>query len=243
MRLMWFESLALLSWPLKAGATVAGLAFWLFATLGLLQGAHAQTPATAAGSSAPVLLVVGDSLSAEYGLTRGSGWVALLEQRLQEKNLDYRVHNASISGDTSSGGASRLPALLRQHQPAIVVIELGGNDALRGLPLHLTRDNLARMVRESREAGARPVLVGMQIPPNYGPAYARQFEQLFAEVAQAVNADLVPFLLEGIALNEAMFQADRIHPNEQAQPTLLKNVWPVLEPLMNASDTNGDTAR
>lgn len=220
----------------------------LLLAIALSATAQGQTRAAANGSAdAPVVLVVGDSLSAEYGLQRGAGWVALLAQRLRDRGLPHHVQNASISGDTTSGGASRLPALLREHQPAVVVIELGGNDALRGLPLHLTRDNLARMVRESRAAGAEPVVVGMQIPPNYGPAYARQFEALFADVAQAGNAALVPFLLDGIALDEAMFQADRIHPNEQAQPTLLDNVWPVLEPLLtplrSASDTARDTVR
>jgi len=197
---------------------------------GLALGAPAlaQTAPAEAGSEAPVILVVGDSLSAEYGLPRGAGWVTLLEQRLATEGHAFQVINASISGDTTSGGASRLPNLLRTHQPAVVIVELGGNDALRGLPLRLSRDNLTRMVQRAQESGARVVLASMQIPPNYGPTYTREFQALFGEVAETTGAALVPFLLEGIATDEAMFQADRIHPNEAAQPALLDNVWPVL---------------
>ena len=181
------------------------------------------------------VLVLGDSLSAEYGLRRGSGWVALLEQRLAEQKLPWRVVNASISGDTTSGGRSRLPALLTQHQPAVVVIELGGNDALRGLPLEMTEQNLRAMAQAARVAGARVLVVGMQVPPNYGAAYTQRFANTFAVVAKAEKAALVPFLLKGVADGKdplALFQADRIHPNEQAQPTLLANVWPTLQPLL-----------
>lgn len=183
----------------------------------------------------PALLIVGDSLSAEYGLRRGTGWVALLEQRLQAEQRPWRVVNASISGDTTSGGRSRLPALLRQHQPKVVVIELGGNDALRGLPLNMTQDNLAHMARISREAGARVLVLGMQMPPNYGARYAEQFAQLFATVAQQEKAALVPFFLEGVANGPdptALFQPDRIHPSEAAQPRMLDNVWPELSKLL-----------
>jgi len=200
----------------------------LLAGLALAIPAWAQTAPIDGGSEPPAILVVGDSLSAEYGLKRGAGWVALLEQRLADEGHAFRVINASISGDTTSGGASRLPNLLRQHQPAVVIVELGGNDALRGLPLRLSRDNLLRMVRRAQESGAQVILAGMQIPPNYGPAYAREFQELFGEVAETTGAALVPFLLEGIATDEAMFQADRIHPNEAAQTALLENVWPVL---------------
>lgn len=188
-----------------------------------------------AQSAEPVVLVVGDSLSAEYGLRRGSGWVALLEQRLAQEKRRVRVVNASISGDTTSGGRSRLPALLRQHKPAVVLLELGGNDALRGLPLNMTRDNLAAMARQAREAGARVLLLGMDMPPNYGAAYAREFRELFSTVARQEKAALVPFFLKDVAdLAEPtrLFQADRIHPNETAQPIMLDNVWPALRPLL-----------
>jgi acyl-CoA thioesterase-1 len=191
-------------------------------------------PATAAAPRR--VLVVGDSLSAEYGLARGSGWVSLLEQRLANEKLEAQVINASISGDTTSGGRTRLPALLAQHKPTHVIVELGGNDALRGLPLAMTRDNLAAMLRASRAADARTLLVGMQVPPNYGRAYADEFATLFTSVAKAEGAALVPFLLAGVADSpkaESLFQADRIHPNAQAQPTMLANVWPVLKPLLS----------
>jgi len=181
------------------------------------------------------LLVVGDSLSAEYGIARGSGWVALLEQRLAREKIAARVVNASISGDTTSGGRSRLPALLAQHHPTHVLIELGGNDALRGLPLSMTRDNLAAMVKASREAGAKVLLLGMQVPPNYGRKYGEEFAALFGSVARTGGAALVPFFLEGVANApnaEAMFQSDRIHPVADAQPVMLANVWPVLAPLL-----------
>lgn len=178
---------------------------------------------------------MGDSLSAEYGLARGRGWVALLEARLRNTHPQWRVVNASISGETSSGGRSRVPALLEQHRPAVLVVELGGNDALRGLPLTMTRDNLADMVRRGRQAGARVLLLGMQMPPNYGRSYADAFAALYAEVARAEQATLVPFFLKGVADAAdptALFQADRIHPSEAAQPTMLDNVWPALRGLL-----------
>ena len=198
--------------------------------------AHSR-PAGAATLARQTVLVVGDSLSAEYGLARGSGWVALLEKRLaaQKRAGEVEVVNASVSGDTTSGGRSRLPALLTRHQPAVVVLELGGNDALRGLPLSMTRDNLVAMVQASKAAGARVLLVGMQVPPNYGRKYADDFAGLFADVARSEKTALVPFLLEGVANSaqaESLFQADRIHPNAQAQATMLDNVWPVLQPLL-----------
>lgn len=185
--------------------------------------------------SEPVVLIVGDSLSAEYGLRRGSGWVALLEQRLASDKAGVRVVNASISGDTTSGGRSRLPTLLQQHRPATVVIELGGNDALRGLPLDMTRDNLQAMARQARESGAKVLLLGMEMPPNYGARYAQEFRQVFANVAKAEKAALLPFFLKGVADGPdpvALFQADRIHPNESAQARMLDNVWPELRKLL-----------
>ena len=186
------------------------------------------------------MLVVGDSLSAEYGLRRGSGWVALLEQRLVQQKFAATVVNASISGDTTSGGRSRLPGLLLQHKPTHVILELGGNDALRGLPMDMTRANLLQMARASKAAGAAVLLAGMQVPPNYGRKYSDEFSGLFASVAQAEGAALVPFLLKGVAdapSAELMFQPDRIHPVEAAHPVILDNVWPVLRPLLQASAT------
>jgi acyl-CoA thioesterase-1 len=198
--------------------------------------AAAQTAGSAAATPPRhTLLVVGDSLSAEYGLARGSGWVALLERRIAAEKLPVRVVNASISGDTTSGGRSRLGALLRQHRPTVVLIELGGNDALRGLPLQGTRENLQAMVQASKAANAKPLLVGMQVPPNYGRQYANDFAALFGTVAQAEKIPLVPFLLAGVAdvpEAEKMFQPDRIHPNASAQPRMLDNVWPVLRPML-----------
>jgi acyl-CoA thioesterase I len=179
--------------------------------------------------------VVGDSLSAEYGLRRGTGWVALLERKLASEALVAKVVNASISGDTTSGGQSRLAGLLKTHQPTHVVIELGGNDALRGLPLQLTQDNLDKMTRAAQDAGAKVLLVGMQVPPNYGADYARRFEALFATVARERKAALVPFLLKGVADGPdalRLFQPDRIHPREEAHPTMLANVWPELRKLL-----------
>ena len=192
--------------------------------------------AQAPQASQPVILVVGDSLSAEYGLPRGSGWVALLEQRLAREKIAARVVNASISGDTTSGGRSRLPALLAQHKPTHVVLELGGNDALRGLPIAMTQDNLAVMTRAAKAAGARVLVAGMQMPPNYGRQYGEQFASMFATVAKNEGVALVPFFLKGVAdvedSVEKMFQPDRIHPNAAAQPVMLGNVWPVLAPLL-----------
>jgi len=183
-----------------------------------------------------VILVVGDSLSAEYGLQRGSGWVALLEKRLAQEKIAAGVVNASISGDTTSGGRSRLPALLAQHKPAVVIVELGGNDALRGLPLAMTERNLAEMARASKAAGARVLLAGMQVPPNYGRQYNEDFAALFGKVARAEGTALLPFLLKGVgdAPNASeLFQPDRIHPKEAAHPIILGNVWPVLRPLLS----------
>jgi len=189
----------------------------------------------AAGAAPPTLLVVGDSLSAEYGLQRGQGWVALLEARLGSQKKAYRVVNASISGDTTSGGRTRLPALLRQHKPALVIIELGGNDALRGLPLASSRDNLTAMVKAAKATGAKVLLLGMQVPPNYGARYGRDFAALFTQVATSQKTALLPFLLKGVADRadaEDWFQPDRIHPKARAHPVMLDNVWPVLQPLL-----------
>jgi acyl-CoA thioesterase-1 len=181
------------------------------------------------------VLVLGDSLSAEYGLARGSGWVALLAAKLARQGPPTQVVNASISGETSSGGRSRLPALLRQHRPDVVVIELGANDALRGLPLAMTEANLKAMTEAARTAGARVLIVGMALPPNYGRRYTEEFMALFGKVARAEGAALVPFLLHGVAdvpQSRTLFQADGIHPKAEAHPRMLANVWPVLLPLL-----------
>ena len=202
----------------------------------LAQGiASAQATTVPPAGAGAAILVVGDSLSAEYGISRGSGWVALLEQRLAQEGRRERVINASISGDTTAGGRSRLPALLRQHQPRWVVIELGGNDALRGLPIATTRDNLKAMVQAAQATSAQVMLVGMQVPPNYGKAYADAFSGVFQEVGRATGAAVVPFLLKGVADGpkaEEMFQPDRIHPKEAAHPIMLDNVWPTLKGLL-----------
>jgi acyl-CoA thioesterase-1 len=203
----------------------------------LATAAPAQGTPAAATATQPVILIVGDSLSAEYGLARGTGWVNLLTQRLAREKLPWRVVNASISGDTTSGGRTRLPALLREHSPRVVVIELGGNDALRGLPLAMTQGNLTAMTQAAKAAGARVLIAGMQVPPNYGRAYGEAFANLFATVARAEGAALVPFFLAGVADvpdADRFFQPDRIHPTAEAQPRMLDNVWPALRPLLRA---------
>ena len=188
-------------------------------------------PASAA-RAAQTILVFGDSISAGYGLAQDEGWVALLEQRIQRDQLDYRVVNVSISGETTLGGLNRISAALNDHQPAVVIIALGGNDGLRGNPLEDTRRNLIGIVAACRNAGARVVIAGMRVPPNYGPVYARRFEGLFAEVARQQNVSLVPFMLQGFADDRNMFQADGIHPVAGAQPRILVNVYRRLRPLL-----------
>jgi acyl-CoA thioesterase-1 len=200
--------------------------------LGQAQPAANASPASR--SSKDTVLVVGDSLSAEYGLKRGSGWVALLEEKLQAERRSVTVVNASISGDTTAGGRARLAALLSQHKPSIVIIELGANDALRGLALEATHQNLLAMARAAQKAKARVLLVGMQVPPNYGGAYSETFAGLFPQIAKTTQAGLVPFLLKNVADIEdttQLFQRDRIHPNESAHPIMLANVWPELRKL------------
>ncbi|NBO15063.1 MAG: arylesterase [Betaproteobacteria bacterium] len=193
-------------------------------------------PLQAVSPSSPRrLLVVGDSLSAEYGIAKDTGWVALLQQRLSQSKTPWQVINASISGDTTSGGRARLPRLLEQHQPHLVIIELGGNDALRGLALSASQDHLQAMIRASKAAGAKVLLVGMEMPPNYGPRYLREFREMYQRLAKAEKVPLVPFLLAGIAdLPDASewFQPDRIHPLAKAHPKMLDNVWRGLEPLL-----------
>lgn len=201
-------------------------------TIGLLAGA---TTVQANGTAMPsnTMVIVGDSLSSEYGIRRNTGWVQLLRDKMAASMPTLpRVINASISGDTTSSGLTRLPALLKEYQPAIVLIELGGNDALRGLSLDMTRDNLTEMITLSQTAGANVILAGMQIPPNYGPAYTKQFRDMFPAVAQQTKAYLIPFLLAGLELDRSLFIEDGIHPAEHAQPLLLDNVWTVLEPVI-----------
>lgn len=180
-------------------------------------------PAAAQG-----ILILGDSISAAFGLEISDGWVNLLERRLEAQNLPFEVHNASVSGDTTAGGLARLPALLARHEPNLVVIELGGNDGLRGLPTDKMQQNLAAMVERSRAAGAEVVLLGMRIPPNYGVRYTSAFEQVFRDVAEQQQVPLVPFVLEGVAGVPELMQADGVHPNAQGQPGILDNAWPVI---------------
>jgi acyl-CoA thioesterase I len=176
--------------------------------------------------------VLGDSLSAGYGLRSAQGWVALLEQRLQTQGYEYRVVNASVSGETSGGGLQRLPRTLELHRPAVVIVELGANDGLRGLNVPITRDNLKKIVAEAKKAGAEVLLVGMRLPPNYGPRYTNDFMRMYREIATESKVALVPFLLQSVALKPELMQADGLHPTATAQPALLDTVWPQLKPLL-----------
>ena len=224
---------------LRGAAALAAARLAPFPVLGLSAGRSAAQPASGSratggsrsdGGSDRLILVLGDSLAAEYGIGRGEGWVKLLEQRAAPRG--WGIVNASISGETTSGGLSRLPALLAKHQPDITVIELGSNDALRGLQMAATEANLRKMVQLAREAASQTLLVGMMMPPNFGPAYARQFSDMFRRVAEAEKSALVPFLLEGFADDLSWFQPDRIHPTAKAQPRMLDNVWPVLSRML-----------
>ena len=197
--------------------------------------AFASDGAAAAAPAGKQIVVVGDSVSAEFGLSRGSGWVALLGQRVAAEKLPWTVSNASISGDTTSGGLARLPTVLQQRHPKVVVIELGGNDALRGLPMSDTRKNLDAMTTLAEATGARVLIAGMMVPPNFGRKYQAEFAQMYADVAAAHHAALVPFIFAGIADRpdaDDWFQADRIHPLAKAHPIILDNVWPRLKPLL-----------
>jgi acyl-CoA thioesterase I len=186
-----------------------------------------------AAAETPLILVFGDSISAGYGLARADrGWVALLQTRLKDQEYGYGVVNASVSGETTAGGLARLPRALELHHPKIVILELGGNDGLRALPIAQMRANLQHMVELSAAAGAQVLLLGMRIPPNYGPDFTEQFRRCYSDLARDQKLPLVPFLLNGIALDPALMQADGVHPNESAQPKLLDNVWPSLQPLL-----------
>lgn len=191
--------------------------------------ASASSPAA---TSLPTIIVIGDSLSAAYGLDPAAGWVELLRQRLQQQSFNYRVVNASITGDTTRGGLSRLPQTLEREQPSIVIIELGGNDGLRGFSLKLTRDNLSKMINLSQQANARVLLLGVQLPANYGNLFRNKFQQIFVDLANQHQIASVPFFLEGVAETREMMQPDGIHPAEQAQPRILDNVWKALQPLL-----------
>lgn len=194
---------------------------WLF-LLSWIGSAHA----------APTILVFGDSLSAGYGIELAQSWPALMADRLKQEKFPHALINASISGETTDGGRTRLPALLKQHRPAVVVLALGANDGLRGLPIASSRANLQAMAQAARQAGARVLIAGMRLPPNYGPDYTRQFSQMFAEVAKDEKAGLLPFLLEPIALDDAAFQPDRLHPTAAAQPKIRDHVWPAVKALL-----------
>jgi acyl-CoA thioesterase-1 len=188
--------------------------------------------APAAYSASKTLLVLGDSISAEYGLPRETGWVSLLQKRVADDKLAVNVVNASISGETTAGGLTRLPALLQQHKPALLIIELGGNDGLRGLSLAATQANLREMIKAADRIGARVLLLGMRVPPNYGPDYSKRFAAMYQGLARERNVKLVPFLFAGLEDTERFFQQDRIHPNQRAQPVMLDTVWPILRPLL-----------
>ncbi|WP_175923422.1 arylesterase [Burkholderia latens] len=211
----------------------AALAALLGTVLAAIMPARAAAPAPAAPASGqPALVVLGDSLSAEYGLPRDTGWVALLRQRLAAERIDYSVANASVSGDTTSGGRARLPAVLQRLKPSIVVVELGANDALRGVPVATTERNLRDIIAAARNAHAQVVLVGMYVPPNYGPDYTQKFHAVYTRLSKELGVPLVPFLLAGIENKPEMFQSDQMHPAQQAQRVLLDNVWPALKPLL-----------
>jgi acyl-CoA thioesterase-1 len=206
----------------------ARLLQWLIVTMVLSISSHAAP----AYSASKTLLVLGDSLSAEYGLPRDSGWVYLLQQQLRKEKYDLTLVNASISGETTSGGKSRLPSLLQQHKPALVLIELGGNDGLRGLSLAATQANLREMMAMSTASGAKIILVGMRVPPNYGVDYSKRFAAMYQGLGREKNVRLVPFLLQGLDNTELFFQPDRIHPNQRAQAIMMENVWQILKPML-----------
>jgi acyl-CoA thioesterase-1 len=185
-----------------------------------------------AAQAAPNILVFGDSLSASYGIAEKRGWVSLLGERLKRERLDYSVVNASISGETTAGGVGRLPRMLQMHRPAVVVLELGGNDGLRGLSVAAMKKNLAEMIGMAQKAGAKVLLVGTRMPPNYGPEYTNSFEASFGELAKAHRVAVLPYFFDGFGEKQEMFQPDRIHPTEKAQALLLENVWKALKPLL-----------
>lgn len=189
----------------------------------------------AAAQAAPVVLVFGDSLSASYGIPANEGWVSLLEQRIHQKKPGYRLVNASISGETTSGGRYRIEQLLAEHRPAVVILELGVNDGLRGLPLDAAASNLNAIIAACRNRKARVLLIGMRLPPNYGTAYATKFQAIYQQAAQRHKIPFLPFLLEGFADDPELFQADGLHPNAAAQPLIMERVWKILQPILATS--------
>jgi acyl-CoA thioesterase I len=188
----------------------------------------------AARGAAPTVLVLGDSLSAAYGIAEDRGWVALLQRRLAEMGFPHEVVNASVSGETSGGGLSRLPQLLAEHSPAVVVVELGANDGLRGIAPKVLGENLAAIIAAARRAGARVLLLGVRLPPNYGSIFNSRFERVYAGVAEETGTAFVPFFMEGVAEDRSLMLPDGLHPAAEAQPRLLDNVWPALAPLLEA---------
>ena len=215
-------------------AVVSGIVAMLLLRTPLADvGPGAQETGGSAANETQRILIVGDSLSAEYGLPRGSGWVHHVERRLEERDQAYQIRNASISGDTTLNGLRRLPPLLDEFRPDIVIIQLGANDGLRGFPVSDIKANLEQMIDLSKTAGARVLLVGQHIPPNYGRRYAESFHAVYAELASAADIALVPFMLDEIAMDPAMFQADGLHPTEEAQALIAKTIWPYLEPLLH----------
>jgi len=198
----------------------------------LIAIAPAWSYGNTARNDSPTILVLGDSVSAGYGLASNEGWVALLQSRLKAQGYGYRVINASVSGETTTGGLARLPRALSVHRPKIVIVELGGNDGLRALPLETSRQNLERIIQASQSSGAKVLLLGMKIPPNYGPRYSQGFEQLFSDLARRYRLPFEPFFLEKIALAPGMMQSDGLHPTAKAQPVMLDTVWPVLKPML-----------
>jgi acyl-CoA thioesterase-1 len=212
-------------------ACVYALALVCTPTFAQTQAARASTP-SATPNAQRAVLVMGDSLSAAYGLSASQGWVALTAQKIAKEKPGWRVVNASISGETTAGGAARIAAELKRHKPAVVIIELGGNDGLRGLPLKQTRDNLAKMIVAAQDSKAKVLLIGMRLPPNYGPDYTRGFENTFRELSAQHKTALLPFLLQPIMTDRNAFQGDQIHPTAAAQPKLRDHVWPTLSPLL-----------
>ncbi len=208
------------------------LLFSVFAAVSLVVSILVALPANAKQTSQQTIVVFGDSLSAAYGIPQHEGWVALLQQRLNQQNHDYQVVNASISGETTSGGLSRFGNMLKLQKPNIVLIELGGNDGLRGLSEVETHNNLEAMIQQSKKSKTKVLLIGMKIPPNYGLKYSQQFSENYQTLAKKHGAALVPFLLEGVASNPDLIQADGLHPTAAAQAKILENVWPILTKML-----------
>lgn len=216
----------------RASRTISLVTKRSFVLALLIAIAPAWSYGNTARNDSPTILVLGDSVSAGYGLASNEGWVALLQSRLKAQGYGYRVINASVSGETTTGGLARLPRALSVHRPKIVIVELGGNDGLRALPLETSRQNLERIIQASQSSGAKVLLLGMKIPPNYGPRYSQGFEQLFSDLARRYRLPFEPFFLEKIALAPGMMQSDGLHPTAKAQPVMLDTVWPVLKPML-----------